>query len=219
MPRRPDRAGADDGGGAEQRSSSGGRGSPPAAPASPSPSSAAQNSDETATSVGGRPFPKGVSGNPGGRPKGLARYVRELVGDDGRRIADFMLSVLDDETERTETRLKAAEWLADPGFGGCWCHLEALREAVRPLRLGDQHLRVHKELLAARPALAAYEGRRVVLGIRPEDMEDASLLSEVPAEATFSVATDIREDVGSEVFVHFSVPAEPVLTEEVIDAL
>jgi hypothetical protein len=38
--------------------------------------------------------------------------VRELVGDDGRRIADFMLGVLDDETERTETRLKAAEWLA-----------------------------------------------------------------------------------------------------------
>ena len=65
----------------------------------------------------GRPFAKGVSGNPGGRPKGLARYVRELVGDDGRRIADFMLNVLDDESERTETRLKAAEWLAERGFG------------------------------------------------------------------------------------------------------
>jgi hypothetical protein len=65
----------------------------------------------------GRPFPRGVSGNPGGRPKGLARYVRELVGDDGRRIADFMLGVLDDESERTETRLKAAEWLAERGFG------------------------------------------------------------------------------------------------------
>jgi hypothetical protein len=43
--------------------------------------------------------------------------VRELVGDDGRRIADFMLSVLEDERERTETRLKAAEWLAERGFG------------------------------------------------------------------------------------------------------
>ena len=65
----------------------------------------------------GRPFAPGVSGNPGGRPKGLARYVRELVGDDGRRIADFMLSVLDDEAERTETRMQAAAWLADRGFG------------------------------------------------------------------------------------------------------
>jgi len=78
--------------------------------------STAQNNGETAARVG-RPFPKGVSGNPGGRPKGLARYVRELVGDDGRRIADFMLSVLEDESERTETRMKAAEWLADRGYG------------------------------------------------------------------------------------------------------
>src|SRR5439155_15128273 len=78
---------------------------------------AAQNSVETGAGFVGRPFPKGVSGNPGGRPKGLARYVRELVGDDGRRIADFMLSVLDDETERTETRIQAATWLADRGFG------------------------------------------------------------------------------------------------------
>jgi hypothetical protein len=58
-----------------------------------------------------------VSGNPGRRPKGLARYVRELVGDDGRRIADFMLGVLDYEAERTETRMRAANWLADRGFG------------------------------------------------------------------------------------------------------
>jgi hypothetical protein len=43
--------------------------------------------------------------------------VRELVGDDGRRIADFMVSVLDDETERTERRMQAASWLADRGFG------------------------------------------------------------------------------------------------------
>jgi hypothetical protein len=80
--------------------------------------SIAQNNGETVgASVVGRPFPRGVSGNPGGRPKGLARYVRELVGNDGRRIADFMLRVLDDETERTETRMQAAQWLADRGFG------------------------------------------------------------------------------------------------------
>jgi Family of unknown function (DUF5681) len=62
-------------------------------------------------------WPEGTSGNPGGRPKGLARYVRELVGDDGQRIADFMVRVLEDERERTETRMQAATWLADRGFG------------------------------------------------------------------------------------------------------
>jgi hypothetical protein len=88
----------------------------------------AQNSGETATPGVGRPFPKGVSGNPGGRPKGLGRYVPELVGGDGRRIADFMLSVVEDETERTETRLKAAEWLADRGFGKAPARAEAAED-------------------------------------------------------------------------------------------
>lgn len=75
----------------------------------------AQNNGETAAP--GRPFPKGVSGNLRGRPKGLAKYVRELVGDDGRCIADFMLGVVENESERTETRMQAAQWLADRGFG------------------------------------------------------------------------------------------------------
>jgi hypothetical protein len=73
------------------------------------PMTTAQNSGETAVGVVGRPFAKGHSGDPGSRPRGLARYVRELVVDDGRRIADFMARVLDDESERTEKRLKAAE--------------------------------------------------------------------------------------------------------------
>jgi hypothetical protein len=34
----------------------------------------------------GRPFPKGVSGNPGGRPKSLSRKTRELVGGDGEPL-------------------------------------------------------------------------------------------------------------------------------------
>ena len=78
----------------------------------------AENSVGTASPhVIGRPFLPGMSGNPGGRPKGLARYVRELVGDDGRRVADFMVSVLEDEREPTLTRMEAARWLADRGFG------------------------------------------------------------------------------------------------------
>lgn len=44
--------------------------------------------------VTGRGFVPGQSGNPGGRPKGLSRRVRELVGEDGEAIAEYMLSVM-----------------------------------------------------------------------------------------------------------------------------
>lgn len=65
----------------------------------------------------GAGFQPGISGNPGGRPKGLARRVRELVGENGEAIAEYMHSVMNDERARTADRLEAAKWLADRGFG------------------------------------------------------------------------------------------------------
>ena len=43
--------------------------------------------------------------------------MRELVGEDGHAIAEYMLSVLSDETQRTADRMETAKWLADRGFG------------------------------------------------------------------------------------------------------
>jgi multiple sugar transport system ATP-binding protein len=70
-------------------------------------------------------------------------------------------------------------------------------------------------VLSARPSLREYEGKRVVLGIRPEDMEDASLLSEAPEDRRLPARVDLREALGSEIIVHFEVDAPIVLTEDV----
>jgi multiple sugar transport system ATP-binding protein len=92
------------------------------------------------------------------------------------------------------------------------------------VRFGPHALRVDDATLAARPALRAYEGRKLALGIRPEDLEDAALEDAALAGGAsrgqaLSVTVDIKEDMGSEVFLHFEVDAPPVLTEELQEAV
>ncbi|HVR14428.1 MAG TPA: sn-glycerol-3-phosphate ABC transporter ATP-binding protein UgpC, partial [Gaiellaceae bacterium] len=72
--------------------------------------------------------------------------------------------------------------------------------------------------LETRPELGPYAGRRVILGIRPEDLDDASVTGRGES-GTIAAAVDIREDLGSEIFVHFGVEAPPVRGEDVEAAL
>jgi multiple sugar transport system ATP-binding protein len=69
-----------------------------------------------------------------------------------------------------------------------------------------------------RPALASFAGRSVVLGVRPEDLEDAAVAGTAGGN-TISAVVDIREDLGSEVFVHFGVDGSPVRGGDVQAAL
>jgi multiple sugar transport system ATP-binding protein len=84
--------------------------------------------------------------------------------------------------------------------------------------LGEGHVDLDAKTLVERPALRNYEGRDVVVGVRPEDLEDARLAKE-RSERVLPATVDIREDMGSEVVVHFSVKAQPVRSEEVVAAL
>jgi multiple sugar transport system ATP-binding protein len=80
---------------------------------------------------------------------------------------------------------------------------------------GGFSLPVPDEVVAARPALRNYEDRKIVLGIRPEDMEDASLVSDAPPERRIATTVDLREALGSDVVVHFTIDAPPAVTEDV----
>ena len=83
--------------------------------------------------------------------------------------------------------------------------------------LGGYRLPVPPEVLAERPGLRSYEGRTIVVGVRPEDMEDASLASDAPADRRISSTVDLREALGSDVVVHFTVAARPPVTEDTIE--
>ena len=73
----------------------------------------------------------------------------------------------------------------------------------------------HRLRLAA--SVAAQPGRAII-GIRPEDFEDAALASSLRPESTLSVVPDIREDMGAEVYVHFGLGVEPARRAEIVEA-
>jgi multiple sugar transport system ATP-binding protein len=82
------------------------------------------------------------------------------------------------------------------------------------VEFGGFQLRVDDQALRARPALSRFEGKRVVVGLRPESMEDASLVPGAPADRRIQALVDLREALGSQIVIHFTVDAPLVLTED-----
>ncbi len=80
---------------------------------------------------------------------------------------------------------------------------------------GSQQIQLDEATLAQRPALRRYEGKRFVLGIRPEDLEDSQLAGGSAHGGSLRGAVTLREALGSEIMVHFKVDAPPAITEDV----
>jgi multiple sugar transport system ATP-binding protein len=85
-------------------------------------------------------------------------------------------------------------------------------EGARWIVIGSQRLRLD-DATGRRDGLEPYVGRALAAGIRPEDMEDASLAPDLPADRRLRSVVELVESLGSDVYVHFRADAQPVLTE------
>ncbi|WP_433471866.1 ABC transporter ATP-binding protein [Spirillospora sp. CA-142024] len=81
------------------------------------------------------------------------------------------------------------------------------------LEIGGQTLTLPAAVLTERPALASHLGGDVVVGIRPEDMEDSELV-DTPEGSGLASTADLVEAMGSDVLVHFAIEAAQVVTED-----
>jgi len=83
------------------------------------------------------------------------------------------------------------------------------------VEIGEHTLTLSPELVAFRPKLESYVDKRVVVGIRPENLEDAALEPDTPDDQRLRGVVVLREPLGSEIVAHFTVDAPPALTEDV----
>ena len=91
----------------------------------------------------------------------------------------------------------------------------AATDGTMAVEVGGFRLAVPEDVPAARPDLKKYAGKKIVLGIRPEDMEDASLVADAPTDRRMSSTVGLREALGSDVLVHFTIKAPGAVTEDV----
>ncbi|HEV2590367.1 MAG TPA: sn-glycerol-3-phosphate ABC transporter ATP-binding protein UgpC [Gaiellaceae bacterium] len=81
-------------------------------------------------------------------------------------------------------------------------------------QIGDQAITLGNETLEQRPALRDYVGKSVIIGIRPEDLEDAALETGAPDNRTLKGRLELREALGSEIMAHFAIRAAHAETDE-----
>ncbi len=90
----------------------------------------------------------------------------------------------------------------------------AVGEGARSVKLGSQAVMLPDTVALKRPALRAYAGKDVVVGMRPEHLHAAS-----PETTGPKLVGDVElvEALGSELVVHFTIDAHRVIAEGALD--
>ena len=87
----------------------------------------------------GRPFQKGVSGNPGGRPKVLGD-VQELARQKSPEAINTLSTIMHNEKAPPAARVAAANALLDRGYGKPTQPISQTLAKVDPSTISDEEL-------------------------------------------------------------------------------
>jgi multiple sugar transport system ATP-binding protein len=104
-----------------------------------------------------------------------------------------------------------AGFIGSPAINLVEAHLEQTNGNLA-VNFGEHRLTVDDRVARNRSGLKNYVGKEIILGIRPEDFEDASLESDVPGDRRLKVNVALTEPLGAEVLVYFGTEAEGVVS-------
>ena len=135
----------------------------------------------------------------------------------GDRVAVMRAGVLQqcDEPQvlyQHPTNLFVAAFIGSPAMN---LFEATLSEDATSMTLGSQSIPLGAAALTRRPGLRAFGGRRVIVGLRAEDLP--VLGTSNPTEAVLKARVEAIEALGSELLVHFSIDAVRVSGEDTSD--
>jgi multiple sugar transport system ATP-binding protein len=111
------------------------------------------------------------------------------------------------------TNVFVAAFIGSPAMNVVEAKLEDVGGSVFAT-LGSQRLKIDDSILGNTPSLREHFGKTLLLGIRPEDIEDAAVATGAPADQTLEATIDLVEQMGSEAYLHFSIDAASVIDED-----
>jgi multiple sugar transport system ATP-binding protein len=98
-----------------------------------------------------------------------------------------------------------AGFIGSPAMNFFRAHLERY-DGGYAAAFGNTRLKLTKEAIGGHPDVGAYVGKEVVLGIRPEDIEDARLVEIGDESDCIRITPQVIESMGSEKYVYFGLP-------------
>jgi multiple sugar transport system ATP-binding protein len=104
-------------------------------------------------------------------------------------------------------------FIGSPSMNMLDAQIEAVNGGLRAT-IGEQSISLGQETISQRPGLKRYAGRQVIIGIRPEDLEDAAIETGAPADRMLRGRLELREALGNEIMAHFAIRAAHAETDE-----
>jgi multiple sugar transport system ATP-binding protein len=111
------------------------------------------------------------------------------------------------------TSLFVAGFIGSPAMNFAASRLERSDGKLR-VKIGDQTIGLSEQSLSDKPGLEQFVDKDIIVGIRPQDFEDAALAGDAPEDARLKVKFDLVEAIGTETLVHFDAQAPLAITDE-----
>ena len=106
----------------------------------------------------------------------------------------------------TPVNLFVAGFIGSPAMN--FVHADLVRDDGPAVTFAGYRLSVPSDVIEAKQGLADYIGKKVILGVRPSDFEDASLADD--QWGRMQVTTSVTEELGTEIHAIFTIDAPPV---------
>jgi multiple sugar transport system ATP-binding protein len=121
------------------------------------------------------------------------------------------------ELYNSPDNLFVAGFIGSPAMNLVYGHLETEGDRVYAV-LPNSRILVGKKSLDKHPGLENMTGSELVVGIRPSDLEAATISGRDP-ERSMNVTIEVTEMLGADTYIHFSVDRRPVITPDIEELL